>query len=36
MKMFLAEAAIISLLGGVLGIAIGNGLIHHLAAISIS
>lgn len=31
MKMFLTEAAIISLLGGVLGIAIGNGLIHHLA-----
>lgn len=31
MKMFLAEAAIISLLGGILGIALGNGLIHHLA-----
>ena len=31
MKMFLAEAAIISLLGGILGIALGNALIHHLA-----
>ena len=31
MKMFLAEAAIISLLGGVFGIGIGNALIHYLA-----
>ncbi len=31
MKMFLSEAAIISLLGGILGVAIGNYLIHHLA-----
>ena len=31
MKMFLAEAAIISLLGGIVGIGIGNYLIHHLA-----
>lgn len=31
MKMFLSEAAIISLLGGILGIMIGNYLIHHLA-----
>lgn len=31
MKMFLSEAAIISLLGGVIGIGIGNYLIHHLA-----
>lgn len=30
MKMFLAEAAIISLMGGVIGIGIGNYLIHHL------
>ncbi len=31
MKMFLSEAAIISLLGGFVGIGIGNYLIHHLA-----
>lgn len=31
MKMFLSEAAIISLIGGVIGIGIGNYLIHHLA-----
>lgn len=31
MKMFLTEASIISLLGGVIGIGIGNYLIHHLA-----
>ncbi|GAB4337802.1 MAG: FtsX-like permease family protein [Desulfobulbaceae bacterium] len=31
MKMFLAEAAIISLIGGLAGIGIGNYLIHHLA-----
>lgn len=31
MKIFLAEAAIISLLGGIVGIGIGNYLIHHLA-----
>lgn len=31
MKMFLSEATIISLLGGILGIMIGNALIHHLA-----
>jgi putative ABC transport system permease protein len=31
MKMFLAEAAIISLIGGFIGIGIGNYLIHHLA-----
>jgi putative ABC transport system permease protein len=31
MKMFLTEAAIISLIGGVIGIGIGNYLIHHLA-----
>lgn len=31
MKMFLSEAAIISLIGGILGIGIGNYLIHHLA-----
>ncbi|MCL7486572.1 MAG: ABC transporter permease [Desulfobulbaceae bacterium] len=31
MKMFLSEAAIISLLGGIIGIGIGNYLIHHLA-----
>lgn len=30
MKMFLAEAAIISLMGGIIGIGIGNYLIHHL------
>jgi len=32
LRMFLSEAAIISLLGGLAGIAIGNFLIHHLAA----
>jgi len=31
MKMFLSEAAIISLIGGVIGIGIGNYLIQHLA-----
>ncbi|MDH3328326.1 MAG: FtsX-like permease family protein [Desulfobulbaceae bacterium] len=31
MKMFLSEAAIISLIGGVLGVGIGNYLIHNLA-----
>lgn len=31
MKMFLTEAAIISLIGGITGIGIGNYLIHHLA-----
>jgi ABC-type antimicrobial peptide transport system permease subunit len=31
MKMFLTEAAIISLIGGLLGIGIGNYLIHYLA-----
>ncbi len=31
MKMFLSEAAIISLIGGLLGVGIGNYLIHHLA-----
>ena len=31
MKMFLSEAAIISLIGGIIGIGIGNYLIHHLA-----
>jgi len=31
LKMFLSEAAIISLLGGVIGIGIGNFLIQHLA-----
>lgn len=31
MKMFLTEAAIISLIGGIIGIGIGNYLIHHLA-----
>ena len=31
MKMFLSEAAIISLIGGILGIGIGNYLIQHLA-----
>lgn len=31
MKMFLSEATIISLLGGLIGIGIGNYLIHHLA-----
>jgi len=31
MKMFLSEAAIISLIGGIVGIMIGNYLIHHLA-----
>jgi len=31
MKMFLAEASIISLMGGFIGIGIGNYLIHHLA-----
>jgi len=31
MKMFLSEAAIISLIGGFIGIGIGNYLIHHLA-----
>ncbi len=31
LKMFLSEAAIISLIGGLLGVAIGNFLIHHLA-----
>lgn len=31
MKMFLSEASIISLIGGVIGIAIGNYLIQHLA-----
>lgn len=31
MKMFLSEAAIISLIGGLIGIGIGNYLIHHLA-----
>ena len=31
MKMFLSEASIISLIGGCIGIGIGNYLIHHLA-----
>lgn len=31
MKMFLAEASIISLLGGIIGIGLGNYLIHNLA-----
>lgn len=31
MKMFLSEAAIISLIGGIIGIGLGNYLIHHLA-----
>jgi len=31
MKMFLTEASIISLIGGIIGIGIGNYLIHHLA-----
>ncbi len=31
LKMFLSEAAIISLIGGLTGIGIGNFLIHHLA-----
>ena len=31
MKMFLTEAAIISLIGGITGIGMGNYLIHHLA-----
>lgn len=31
MKMFLTEASIISLIGGCIGIGIGNYLIHHLA-----
>lgn len=31
MKMFLSEAAIISLIGGIIGIGIGNYLIQHLA-----
>ncbi len=31
MKIFLSEASIISLLGGLIGIGIGNYLIHHLA-----